>query len=83
MYCQASQLGHLKSTIDWKLQTSPGFMDNGGKIKIGDTTWLVEQQTKSFATMEDQELLLKFKLSIPVKQQDHLFLFHHKVRSIK
>lgn len=47
-------------------------------MRIGETTWAVEQQIKSFATVDNQELLLKLKVGIPQEQQEHYFLFHHK-----
>lgn len=61
------------------MQTSPGFINNDGKISVGKTEWIVEQQTKSFATPEDQELLLKFRLAAPSKEKEYSFLFHHTV----
>ena len=54
-------------------------MSNDGTVTVGETTWVIEQQIKSFATFEDQELLLKLKVAIPLEQQEHYFLFHHKV----
>ena len=76
---QMSQFPGLKSSIAWTVQRSPGYMSNDGTVTIGETTWVIEQQIKSFATFEDQELLLKLKVAIPLEQQEHYFLFHHKV----
>ena len=76
---QLSQFPRLKSRIDWTVQQSPGYLSNEGSVRVGETTWVIEQQIKSFATFEDQELLLKLKVGIPQQQQEHYFLFHHKV----
>ena len=62
------------------MQTSPGFMNNDGKVTVGETEWLIEQQTKSFATPEDQELLLKFSIAAPSRDKEYSFLFHHTVK---
>ena len=75
---QMSQSPGLKSSIAWTVQRSPGYMSNDGTVTVGETTWVIEQQIKSFATFEDQELLLKLKVAIPLEQQEHYFLFHHK-----
>ena len=61
------------------MQSSPGFINNDGKISIGQMEWIVEQQQKSFATPEDQELLLKFRLASPRRGKEYSFLFHHTV----
>ena len=76
---QMSQFPGLKSSIAWTVQRSPGYMSNDGTVTVGETTWVIEQQIKSFATFEDQELLLKLKVAIPLEAQEHYFLFHHKV----
>ena len=60
------------------MQTSPGFMNNDGKISAGKTEWIVEQQIRSFATREDQGLLLKLKLVNPNTSKEHSFFFHHQ-----
>ena len=78
---QLSQFPQLKSRIDWTVQRSPGYLSNEGSVRVGETTWVIEQQIKSFATFEDQELLLKLKVGIPQQQQEHYFLFNHKVFS--
>ena len=62
------------------MQTSPGFMNNDGNIRVGKTKWIVEQQIRSLATREDQELLLKLKLVNPNTSKEHLFFFHHQVK---
>ena len=61
------------------MQQSPGYISNEGSVRMGETTWVIEQLIKSFATFEDQELLLKLKVGIPQQHQEHYFLFHHKV----
>ena len=64
------------------MQRSPGFVNNDGKISVGGIEWVVEQQTKSFATPEDQELLLKFRLAAPSRKKEYSFLFHHTVQHL-
>ena len=52
---------------------------NKGRFQIGQNDWNFNQEFKSFASLEDQELLSSFNVSSRSSDVEVSFLFHHLV----
>ena len=58
------------------------YQKNIGRLKIGNNQWNFHQEFKSFATLENQELLFSLNISSLSADIQIAFLFHHMVRKI-
>ena len=76
-----SDYPHLATSIDWETTTMEDYQKNTGRLKIGENYWNINQEFKSFATLEDQELLSRFNISSQSADVEISFLFHHRVRT--
>ena len=56
------------------------YQKNIGRLKIGNNQWNFHQEFKSFATLENQELLFSLNISSLSADIQIAFLFHHMVR---
>ena len=65
--------------IEWETLTMDDYQKNKGRLKIGNNNWNFDQEFKSFATLENQELLFSFNISSLSADIEIAFLFHHVV----
>ena len=65
--------------IDWEKVTMTDYHKNKGRLKIGQNYWNFDQEYKSFATLENQELLSSFNVSSTSANVEISFLFNHMV----
>ena len=65
--------------IEWETLTMDDYQKNIGRLKIGNNQWNFHQEFKSFATLENQELLFSLNISSPSAGVEIAFLFHHTV----
>ena len=72
-----SKKPHLDTTIEWVRLYSEGHEKNSGKITFGKNIWHFDQDFKSYATVESQELLIKFNITSPSQVVKLNFCFHH------
>ena len=65
--------------IEWETLSMDDYQKNIGRLKIGNNYWNFDQEFKSFATLENQELLLSLNISSLSADIEIAFLFHHTV----
>ena len=66
--------------IEWETLSTDDYQKNIGRLKIGNNYWNFDQEFKSFATLENQELLFSVNISSVSADIEVAFLFHHMVR---
>ena len=72
-----SKKPHFQTHIEWVRLYSEGHEKNSGKITVGKNIWYFDQDFKSYATIESQELLIKFNTTSPSQGVNLNFCFHH------
>ena len=71
----------IHTKLEWERQTSDGYVLNKGKINHGESMWAVEQEFKSYATIEEQELLIRLNITSSSHPLGSHFMFHHMVNT--
>ena len=81
LYLQFSNNPAIHTKLEWERQTSDGYVLNKGKINHGESMWAVEQEFKSYATIEEQELLIRLNITSSSHPLGSHFMFHHMVNT--
>ena len=72
-----SKKPHLNTIVEWVRLYSEGHEKNSVKITFGNKSWYFEQDFKSYATIESQELLIQFNITSQNQGVNLNFCFHH------